>query len=115
MRANMRRGKGPRARRTAAWTRAACSRRFSRYPAASRDRQKAGAGRRANIASMTDQTDIILFTYALIVVGFVAGLRMLYAGAIERRALFVGGKAIEPKQLVSVGSIFATAGLLATS
>jgi hypothetical protein len=64
---------------------------------------------------MTDKTDIFLFTYALIVVGFVAGLRMLYAGAIERHALLVGGKSIEPKQLVAVGSIFSSAGMLAVA
>jgi hypothetical protein len=62
---------------------------------------------------MTDQADIILFTYSLILVGFVIGAQMLYAGGVRKRAMDLGGKIIQPKQLISAGAIFSSTGLLA--
>lgn len=64
---------------------------------------------------MTDKTDIILFAYSLVVVGLVIGLRMLYVGSVQRRALDLGGKQIQPRQLVSAGGIFASAGALSAA
>jgi hypothetical protein len=62
---------------------------------------------------MTDKADIILFTYSLIVVGFVIGAQMLYFGGVRKCAMDLGAKTIQPKQLISAGTIFASAGLLA--
>ena len=62
---------------------------------------------------MTHNADIILFTYAVVLVGLTTGLQMLYAGGLRRRSMHLGGPSIPSTQLVIVGAIFSVAGILA--
>ena len=61
---------------------------------------------------MTPNADILLFTYALIVVGLTTGVQMMYAGYRDRAIYFAGrDKApVLPQQLRQAGIVFAIVG-----
>jgi hypothetical protein len=62
---------------------------------------------------MTPNADILLFTYALIVVGLTTGLQMLYAG-YRNRAIYFAGRdkpPVLPPQLKQAGVVFAIVGV----
>ena len=61
---------------------------------------------------MTPNADILLFTYALIVVGLTTGLQMMYAG-YRNRAIYFAGRdkpPVLPLQLRQAGVVFAIVG-----
>jgi hypothetical protein len=62
---------------------------------------------------MTPNADILLFTYALIVVGLTTGLQMLYAGYRNRAIYFAGldKPPVLPPQLKQAGVVFAIVGV----
>ena len=62
---------------------------------------------------MTQNADILLFAYAVIVVGLTTGLQMLYVGARNRSMSFAGGgkPAILPAQLRIAGIVFSAFGI----
>ena len=64
---------------------------------------------------MTENSDIILFTYSLVLVGLATGAQMMYYGGLRKRPMVLGGDPISPKQLFSAGAVFAIAGALATA
>ena len=72
-------------------------------------------GSRFEKRRMTDNADVILFTYSLVLVGLATGAQMLYYGALLRRPMTLGGAPIAPRQLLSAGAVFAIAGVLATA
>jgi hypothetical protein len=62
---------------------------------------------------MTTNADILLFTYALIVVGLTTGLQMMYAG-YRNRVIYFGGRdkpPVLPQQLRQAGVVFAIVGV----
>ena len=62
---------------------------------------------------MTPNADILLFTYALIVVGLTTGLQMMYAG-YQNRAIYFAGRdkqPVLPPQLRQAGVVFAIVGI----
>ncbi|HEY7980355.1 MAG TPA: hypothetical protein VID19_02640 [Candidatus Eremiobacteraceae bacterium] len=61
---------------------------------------------------MTPNADILLFTYALIVVGLTIGLQMMYAGYRDRAIFFAGRNKppVLPPQLRQAGVVFAIVG-----
>jgi hypothetical protein len=61
---------------------------------------------------MTPNADILLFTFALIVVGLTTGFQMMYAG-YRNRAIYFGGRdkpPVMPPQLRQAGVVFAIVG-----
>jgi len=62
---------------------------------------------------MTSNADIILFSYSLIVVGFVTGLQMWYIGGLRKRSMRLGGAPLKPQTLRAAGAVFSVAGGLA--
>jgi len=62
---------------------------------------------------MTSNADLILFTYSLVLVGFVTGLQMLYVGGLRRRAMRLGGAPLKVETLRAAGAVFSIAGVLA--
>jgi hypothetical protein len=61
---------------------------------------------------MTPNADILLFTYALIIVGLTTGVQMIYAGS-SNRAIFFAGRdkpPVLPAQLRQAGLIFTIVG-----
>jgi hypothetical protein len=62
---------------------------------------------------MTPNADILLFTYALIVVGLTTGLQMMYAGYQNRAIYFAGHDKppVLPQQLRQAGIVFAIVGI----
>jgi hypothetical protein len=62
---------------------------------------------------MTPNADILLFTFALVVVGLTTGLQMVYAGYRER-PMFFGGREkppVLPPQLRQAGIVFTLVGV----
>ena len=62
---------------------------------------------------MTPTTDILLFTYALIVVGVTIGAQMIYAG-YRGRAIYFAGRdktPVLPAQLQQAGIVFTIVGV----
>ena len=62
---------------------------------------------------MTPNADILLFTYALVVVGLTTGLQMIYAGSRDRAIYFAGRDKppVLPPQLRQAGIVFAVVGI----
>jgi hypothetical protein len=62
---------------------------------------------------MTPNADILLFTFALIVVGLTTGLQMVYAGYRERPMFFSGREKppVLPAQLRQAGIVFTLVGV----
>jgi hypothetical protein len=62
---------------------------------------------------LTPNADILLFTYALIVVGLTTGLQMMYAGYRNRVIYFAGRDKppVLPQQLRQAGVVFAIVGI----
>ncbi len=62
---------------------------------------------------MTQNSDILLFAYALIVVGLTIGLQMLYVGTRDRSMYFAGREKppVLPKQLRVAGIVFSMFGV----
>ncbi|HLJ83048.1 MAG TPA: hypothetical protein VKT51_02580 [Candidatus Eremiobacteraceae bacterium] len=62
---------------------------------------------------MTPNSDILLFAYALIVVGLTIGLQMLYAGTRGRSMYFAGREKapVLPSQLRVAGIVFSMFGV----
>jgi hypothetical protein len=78
--------------------------------------RRAGTGRlaaRCELRAVTANADIILFTYAIVLVGLATGIQMLYLGSVARRSMRLGGDAIAPDRLRTAGAIFTIAGILA--
>jgi hypothetical protein len=64
---------------------------------------------------MTDTADIILFAYALLLVGFSIGVQMLYVGAIRHGSMVFAGKRLATREVVTIGTVFTSAGGLAVA
>jgi hypothetical protein len=62
---------------------------------------------------MTPNSDILLFAYAVIVVGLTTGLQMLYVGTRDRAMYFAGREKapVLPAQLRVSGIVFSTFGV----
>ncbi len=62
---------------------------------------------------MTQNSDILLFAYALIVVGLTTGLQMIYVGTRNRSMYFSGKEkpAVLPAQLRVSGIVFSAFGI----
>jgi hypothetical protein len=62
---------------------------------------------------VTQNSDILLFAYALIVVGLTTGLQMIYAGTRDRSMYFAGREKppVLPAQLRISGIVFSTFGV----
>ncbi|HKW44847.1 MAG TPA: hypothetical protein VJN22_04260 [Candidatus Eremiobacteraceae bacterium] len=63
---------------------------------------------------MTPNTDILLFTYALIVVGLTIGAQMVYVGSRGRAIYFAGRDKppVLPVQLQQAGIVFTIVGVV---
>lgn len=62
---------------------------------------------------MTPNADLILFSYSLVLVGFVTGLQMWYVGGWRKRAMRLGGAPLSAQTLRAAGAVFSIAGVLA--
>lgn len=62
---------------------------------------------------MTPNADLILFSYSIVLVGFVTGLQMWYVGGLRNRAMRLGGAPLKAHTLRAAGAVFSIAGALA--
>ncbi|HEY7993947.1 MAG TPA: hypothetical protein VID24_07055 [Candidatus Eremiobacteraceae bacterium] len=62
---------------------------------------------------MTPNADLILFSYSLVLVGFVTGLQMWYVGGLRNRGMQLGGTPLSAPTLRAAGAVFSIAGVLA--
>jgi len=64
---------------------------------------------------MTPNADLILFSYSLVLVGFVTGLQMWYVGGLRKRPMRLGGAPLRAQTLRAAGAVFSIAGVLAVT
>jgi hypothetical protein len=62
---------------------------------------------------MTSNADLILFSYSIVLVGFVTGLQMWYVGGVRKRSMRLGGAPLKASTLRAAGAVFSIAGGLA--
>lgn len=75
--------------------------------------REALARRHAKRERMTHNADVMLFLYAVVLVGVVTGAQMWYVGVVVKQPMRFGGEPVAPAQLRAAGATMTVAGTLA--